>query len=89
MVLRINKLEHFVIDELKKSTKSIHNGKYVGLDEIPAEVWKLGYFKEILVNLCNSIYSQEPIDIWNEGCSLIFPNKLCLSITKKTIGESH
>ena len=64
---------HFTIDELKKSTKIIQNGKSVSLDEIPAEVWKLGEFQEMLLNLCNSVYSQEPIHIWNEGCLLPFP----------------
>ena len=39
---------HFTIDELKIATKSIHNGKAVGLDEIPTQVWKLGEFQEIL-----------------------------------------
>ena len=37
----------FSIEELKRATKSIHNGTYVGLDEISAEVWKLGVFQDI------------------------------------------
>ena len=45
-----NKLDikkgHCSIDELKKSIKSIQNGKSVGLDEIPAQVWKLGEFQK-------------------------------------------
>ena len=39
------KIWHFTIDELKKATKTIQNGKSVGLDEIPAEVCKLGEFQ--------------------------------------------
>ena len=77
---------HFTIDELKKATKIIHIGKSIGLDEIPAEVWKLGEFQEILQKSCNSVYSQEPINTWNEGCLLPFPKKGVLSITKKTMG---
>ena len=41
---------HFTIDELKIATKSITNGKHVGLGEIPARVWKLGECQEILLN---------------------------------------
>ena len=33
---------HFIIDELNIATKSIKNGKAISLDEIPAQVWKLG-----------------------------------------------
>ena len=35
---------HFTIDELKIAMKSITNGKAVGFDEIPVQVWKLGQF---------------------------------------------
>ena len=41
---------NFTIDELKIATKSITNGKPLGLDEIPAQVWKLGECQEILLN---------------------------------------
>ena len=44
--LDINK-GYFTLDELNKSTIIIQNGKAVGLDEIPAEVWKIGEFQEI------------------------------------------
>ena len=87
-----NKLDikkgHFTIDALKNSTKSIHNGKAVGLDEIPDEIWKLGEFQEILLNLCNSVYSQEPIDIWNEGCLLNFPKKEFF-LSQKKLSWNH
>ena len=33
------------------AVRSIQHGKVVGLDEIPAEVWKLGEFQEIILLL--------------------------------------
>ena len=65
----------FTIQELNNATKSINNGKACGLDEIPAEVWKLTEFQNILLNFCNSVYSQNQIKIWTEGCLLPFPKK--------------
>ena len=52
----------FTAYELTKATKSLQNGKAVGLDEIPAEVWKLDEFQEFLLESCNRIYSQEIIE---------------------------
>ena len=56
--------------ELLKATKSIQNGKAVGLDEIPAEVWKIDDFQEFLLESCNCVYNQECIRRWREGCIL-------------------
>ena len=69
------KIGLFTIQEHKNATKSINNGKACGLDEIPAEVWKLTEFQNILLNFCNSVYSQNQIKIWTEGCLLPFPKK--------------
>ena len=55
----------------------------VGLDEITVEVWKLDDFKEFLLEYCNSVYFQEPIVSWTNGCILPFPKKGNLSIIKK------
>ena len=68
----------FTSYELTKAIKSIQNGKAVGLDEIPAEVLKL--------ESCNSVYSQETIERWREGCILPFPKKENLSLTKNYRG---
>ena len=65
----------FTIQELNNATKSINNGKACGLDEIPAEVWKLTEFQNILLNFCNSVYSQNKIKRRTEGCLLPFPKK--------------
>lgn len=64
------------MDELVKAHKAC------GLDEIPAEVWKLPDFHQILLNLCNSVYNGDSIDRWTEGCILPFPKKGDLSIAK-------
>ena len=72
--------------ELSKATKSIQNGKAVGLDEIPAEVWKIDDFQEFLLESCNCVYNQESIRRWREGCILPFPKKGNLSITKNYRG---
>ena len=65
----------FTIQELNNATKIINNGKACGLDEIPAEVWKLTEFQNIFINLCNSVYSQNKIRTWTEGCLLPFSKK--------------
>ena len=69
------KIGLFTIQELNNATKSIKHGKACGLDEIPTEVWKLTEFQNILLNFCNSVYSQNQIKRWTEGCLLPFPNK--------------
>ena len=69
------KIGLFTIQELNNATKSINNGKACGLDEIPAEVWKLTEFQNILLNFCNSVYSKNQIKRWTEGCLLPFPKK--------------
>ena len=76
----------FTAPELSKATKSIQNGKAVGLDEIPAEVWKIDDFQEFLLESCNCVYNQESIRRWREGCILPFPKKGNLSITKNYRG---
>ena len=65
---------------------STQNHKACGLDEIPAEVWKLPDFHQILLNLCNSVYNGDSIDRWTEGCILPFPKKGDLSIAKNYRG---
>ena len=71
------------MNELLKAVKGIQNGKACGLDEIPAEVWKLEEFHLTLLKCCNNVYSQDPINKWTEGCLLPFPKKGNLGIAKK------
>ena len=56
------KIGLFTGNELTKAIKSIKNGKAVGLDEIPAEEWKLEDFQNFLLESCNSVYSKETIE---------------------------
>ena len=76
----------FTPDGIIIAVRSIQHGKAVGLDEIPAEVWKLGEFQEILLHFCNSVYNQDPIKRWNEGCLLPFPKKGNLALTENYRG---
>ena len=76
----------FTVYELRKFTKSFQNGKVVGLDEMPSEVWKLDEFQEFLLESFNSVYTQEVIERWREGCILPFPKKGNLSISKNYRG---
>ena len=55
--------------------------KSAGIDEIPPEVWKSGYFNDQLLEFCNDVFSQKPIDYWTKGCILPFPKKGELSVT--------
>ena len=57
----------FKPEELLKATKSVQNGKATGLDEIPVEVWKLNEFQDFLLESCNNIYMQKPIERWTKG----------------------
>ena len=82
------KIGHFTKEEVIKATNNISYGKAIGLDEIPAEVWKLDDFKEFLLESCNRVYFQEPIVSWTNGCILPFPKKGDPSITKNYRGIS-
>ena len=50
------------------------------------EVWKLYEFQEFLLDSCNKVYWQEPIERWTQGCLLPFPKKGDLSVTKNYRG---
>ena len=66
--------------------RKIKKNKIAGLDEIPAEVWKTGYFNHILLEFCNDVYSHKPIEHWTKGCILPFPKKGDLTVTDNYIG---
>ena len=63
----------FTIEELGMVVRKTNKSKTAGLDEIPAEVWKTGHFNHILLEFCNDVYSQNPIEHWTKGCILPFP----------------
>ena len=64
----LNKLEiktrPFTKEDVITVTTYISYRQSVGLDEIPAEVWKLEDFKEFLLESCNRVHLQEPIARW-------------------------
>ena len=51
----------------------LKNRKTAGLDEIPPEIWKTRQFDDTLLQYCNAVYNQNPIDRWMKGCILPFP----------------
>ena len=69
------KLGPFTQEELDSVLRKIKNRKAAGLDEIPPEVWKTRQFDDILLQHCNTVYNQNPIDRWMKGCILPFPKK--------------
>ena len=72
--------------ELDLVFRKIKNRKAAGLDEIPPEVWKTTQFDDILLQHCNAIYNQNPIDGWTKGCNLPFPKKDDLGLAKNYRG---
>ena len=80
------KLGHFTIDELETVLRAIKNRKAAGLDEVPPEVWKSRKFDDILLRLCNAVYTQNAIEKWTKGCILPFPKKGDLGIAKNYRG---
>ena len=54
--------------ELDSVLRKIKNRKVAGLDEIPPEVWKTREFDYILLQDCNAVGNQNPIDKGTKGC---------------------
>ena len=64
------KLGLFTQEELDLVLRKIKNWKAAGLDEIPPEVWKTRQFDDIMLQHCNAVYNQNPIDGWRDAYSL-------------------
>ena len=73
------KLGPFTLEELDSVLRKIKNRKAAGLDEIPP-VWKTRQFGDILLQHCNAVYNQNPIDRWIKGRILSFPKKSDLGL---------
>ena len=77
---------------LTQFLEKLKNRKAAGLDEIPPEVWKTRQFDDILLQNCNAVYNQNPIDSqnrierWMKGCILPFPKKGVLGLAKNYWG---
>ena len=80
------KTEDFTLDELSKAIKSLKNNKAAGLDEIPAEVWKIGCLDDQLLTVCNKTYNSDAPNIWLKGGILPFPKKGDLGFTRNYRG---
>ena len=72
---------NFDMKEISSALNKLSNGKACGLDNIPAEVWMTGKFNQELLDLCNAVYNQNPIEKWTKGCLLPFPKKGNLGVT--------
>ena len=70
------KLGPFTQEELDSVLRKIKCRKAAGLDKIPPEVWKTRQFDDILLQHCNAVYNQNPIDRWMKGCIPTFPKKV-------------
>ena len=77
---------NFTEEELTAALKKTKTRKAAGLDTVPPEVWKTQNFNDILLQLCNNVYNQQPIKSWTEGCILPFPKKGNLSEVKNYRG---
>ena len=71
----------FTLEELETVLAKTKLNKSAGIDEIPPEVWKYGYFNDQLLEFCNDLFSQKPIEYWTKGCILPFPKKGDLTVT--------
>ena len=80
------KLGPFTEEELDSVLRKIITRKAAGLDELPPEVWKTRKFDNILLQHCNAVYNQNPIDRWMKGCILPFPKKGDLRLAKNYRG---
>ena len=80
------KLGQFMLEELDTVLRKIKKRKAAGLDEIPPDVWKIREFDDILLQHCNVIYNQNPIDRWIKRCILPFPKKGDLGLAKNYWG---
>ena len=79
----------FTNDELQHVLKKMPNGKASGLDDIPAEVWKMGRFKNILLDICNGtlLKGQKPQE-WSMSGIVPIPKKGNLSSANNYRGIS-
>ena len=75
--------------EIKNAIKKLKNGKVAGGDNIPPEAIKAGgnTSEEVLLNLCNRIWSEEKIpEEWRKGLLIKLPKKGDLSCFKNWRG---
>ena len=75
--------------EIKNAIKKLKNGKAAGCDNIPPEAIKAGEdtSEEVLLDLCNRIWSEEKMpEVWKKGLLIKLPKKGDLSYCKNWRG---
>ena len=75
--------------EIKNAIKKLKNGKAAGFDNIPPEAIKAGgeTSEEVLLDLCNRIWSEEKVrEEWKKGLLIKLPKKGDLSYCKNWRG---
>ena len=80
---------HVTRIEIKNAIKKLKNGKAAGCDNIPPEAIKAGgdTSEEVLLGLCNRIWSEEKIpEEWRKGLLIKLPKKGDLSYCKNWRG---
>lgn len=80
------KTDAFDMDDLEAAIRTLKNNKATGLDEIPAEVWKIGCLNDILLQISNKTYNGSAPDIWRSGGIIPLPKKGDLGLTKNYRG---
>ena len=73
--------DHFTLEELETVLAKTKLNKSAGIDDIPPEVRKSSYFNDKLLEFCNDVFFQKPIEYWTKGCILPFPKKGDISVT--------
>ncbi len=81
--------EKFTLAELSIAIQSLSNNKACGLDNIPAEIWKIGALKEPLLKVCNGILNGEKSPaLWRKSAIIPIPKKGNLSVPQNYRGIS-
>ena len=70
---KIKKRTPWETEEICQKRKHLHEA---------AQVWKIDDFHQVLLDFCNNVHNQDPINRWRKGCLLPIPKKGNLAITK-------
>ena len=74
---KIKKRTPWETEEICQKRKHLHEA---------AQVWKIDDFHQVLLDFCNNVHNQDPINRWRKGCLLPIPKKGNLAITKNYRG---
>ena len=74
---KIKKRTPWETEEICQKRKHLHEA---------AQVWKIDDFYQVLLDFCDNVHNQDPINRWRKGCLLPIPKKSNLAITKNYRG---